>query len=215
MDKKASVLHTYNAVANAYQDKFMDLDIYNDTYDAFCKLIEKPHARIFEIGCGPGNITRYLLTQRPDFELLGIDLAPNMIQLAKANNPGARFEVMDCREISTLNTPFDGIMCGFCMPYLSREECAQLIQDSAALLQAGGIFYFSVIEDDYENSRFETSSNGQFTLFVYCHQADYLSEMLKPDFEMLEWTRILYPKADGSIQTHLIGIARRRQPPSC
>lgn len=39
----------------------MDLDLYNDTYDAFCQAVYKPGARIFEIGCGPGNITRYVL----------------------------------------------------------------------------------------------------------------------------------------------------------
>ena len=33
---------TWNKVAAAYQEKFMELDLYNDTYDAFCALIEKP-----------------------------------------------------------------------------------------------------------------------------------------------------------------------------
>ncbi|MBK8044287.1 MAG: isoprenylcysteine carboxylmethyltransferase family protein [Haliscomenobacter sp.] len=61
MDPYQITLHSWGKVASVYQDYFMDLDLYNDTYDAFCQAVYKPGARIFEIGCGPGNITRYVL----------------------------------------------------------------------------------------------------------------------------------------------------------
>src|SRR5688572_20967975 len=140
MNRYQTTFQTWNKIAGIYQDKFMDLDLYNDTYDAFCNLIGKPNAAIFEIGCGPGNITKYLLTKRPDFKIEAIDVAPNMIELAKENNPTADFNVMDCREIDTLTKTYDGIICGFCLPYLSKDDVAKLIQDSANLLSGGGIF---------------------------------------------------------------------------
>jgi trans-aconitate methyltransferase len=58
----------------------MDLDIYNSSYDQFVDLVAKPKARILDIGCGPGNITKYLLKKRPDFYVEGIDIAPNMVE---------------------------------------------------------------------------------------------------------------------------------------
>src|SRR5687767_9736318 len=119
MDRYEETRRIYDKVAGAYQEKFMELDLYDDTYDLFCELVPQPGAALFEIGCGPGNITRYLLNKRPDLRIEAIDLAPNMIALAQQNNPSASFSVMDCRDIDRIEKQFDGIVCGFCMPYLS------------------------------------------------------------------------------------------------
>ena len=188
----------------------MDLDLYNDTYDIFCNAIKVPHAKILEIGCGPGNITKYLLSKRPDLEIEAIDMAPNMIALAKVNNPTASFKVMDAREIDNITQQFDGIMCGFCLPYLSKEDCAKLINDCSGLLENNGILYLSAIEDVYEKSAMETSSDGQHSMFVYCHEADYLQEMLQNNgFELTDMIRKHYPKSDGTSATHLICLAKK------
>lgn len=211
MDKTQETKLVYDKVALAYQDKFMDLDLYNDSYNLFCKLLKKPNSSIFEIGCGPGNITKYLLSIRPDYQLQAIDLAPNMIKLAKINNPAAQFKVMDCREIDTLNVQFDGIICGFCMPYLSKEESYKLIKDCSALLTEGGIFYFSTIEGNYNESGYEHSSNGENKVFVHYYQKEYLLTSLKENnFEKTELFEKTYNKSDGSPSTHLIFITRKK-----
>ncbi|WP_210489108.1 class I SAM-dependent methyltransferase [Rufibacter aurantiacus] len=211
MDSYRVNLETWNKLAAAYQDKFMDLDLYNDTYDLFCGLITKANARILEIGCGPGNITRYILSKCPDFQLEAIDTAPNMIQLARENNPSATFKVMDAREIDTLPFAYAGIICGFCLPYLSRGDCAKLIKDAAQLLEGNGILYLSAIEGDYEKSGYETSSSGQDRMFVYYHQADYLTEELQANgFELVHLLRKAYQNSAGSPTTHLIFIVRKK-----
>ncbi|GGW39394.1 hypothetical protein [Arenibacter certesii] len=46
----------------AYQDKCIELDGYNTT---FTQLITKRNPTFLETGCGPGNITRYLLKKGP------------------------------------------------------------------------------------------------------------------------------------------------------
>jgi len=210
MDNFKTTIEAFNRLASAYQDKFMELDLYNDTYDAFCSLVQKQGARIFEIGCGPGNITRYILSKRPDFKVEAIDIAPNMVQLAKGNNPAASFRVMDCREIDTLADKFDAVIGGFCLPYLSKEDSVKLIKDTASLLHHGGIFYFSTIEDAYNKSGFETSGNGQNKLFIYYHQEDYLREMLRENaFTVVDLIRKSYPKADGTSSTHMIFLTRK------
>ncbi len=127
MDKTQSVREGFDKNAQAYQDRFMDFELYNDTFDFFCEQVKSPHAEVLDIATGPGNISRYLLNQRPDFRLLGIDLSPRMVELAKINNPSSHFQVFDCRELSRLNRSFDGIICGFGLPYLSKEEALKLI----------------------------------------------------------------------------------------
>ena len=210
MDNDDQTFQTWNKVASAYQDKFMNMDLYNDSYDIFCQLIEKSNPKIFEIGCGPGNITRYISGKRPDFKIEAIDIAPEMIQLAKVNNPNADFKIMDCKEMDSLTTTFDGIICGFCMPYLTKEDCVKLIANCSSILNNAGLFYFSIIEDDYKKSGFETSSDGQHKMFVYFHQQDYLQEALeKSGFETVHLLRIKYPKSNDVIDTHLIFIAQK------
>jgi len=196
--------------ALAYQSKFMDLDLYNDTYDKFCELLNQ-NSTVFEIGCGPGNITKYLLSKRPDLKIDGIDVAPNMIALAKENNPTAQFEVMDCRKINSISKKYDAVICGFCMPYLSENDCEKLIQDSANLLNNKGLFYFSTIEGDYQQSGYEASSNGQDKMYVYYYSEDFLQQAVKKNnLSCLEVKRKSYSKADGTVNTHLIFIAQKK-----
>jgi 2-polyprenyl-3-methyl-5-hydroxy-6-metoxy-1,4-benzoquinol methylase len=211
MDKYQITFNTWNKVASLYQEKFMDVDLYNDSYDKFCKEIKEVNPSILEVGCGPGNISKYLLKQRPDFRIKAIDVAHNMLQLAKKNNPTVQFEEMDGREIHRLKEKFDGIMVGFCLPYLSKEDAVKLIQDSFQLLNDNGLLYFSFIEGDYENSGYETGSSGD-KAFVYYHQEAYLKNVLQQQqFEVFEILHKDYPKGDTEIQTHCILIAKKRQ----
>jgi len=189
----------------------MDMDLYSDTYDLFCDLIDKKNAEIFEIACGPGNITKYLLTIRPDFRILGIDIASKMIDLAKINNPTAKFQLMDCRDIGRLDKKYDAIMCGFCLPYLSREESEKLISDAAGLLRSNGVLYLSTMEDDCNKSGFESPSfGGEDKMYIYYHQADYLTNALKNNgFKIIELQRKNYPEEDETFTTDLIIIAKK------
>jgi len=189
----------------------MDMNLYQDTLDLFCSLVEKMDAEIFEIACGPGNITKYLLTKRPDFKIFGIDFASNMIDLARINNPTAQFEIMDSRKISKIDKKFNAVMCGFCLPYLSKEEAIQLIDDVYKLLESEGVFYLSTMEDDYSKSGYqEASFGGEDKLFIYYHQADYLLKALKNSgFRIIELQYKDYPEKDGSITKDLIITAKK------
>jgi ubiquinone/menaquinone biosynthesis C-methylase UbiE len=146
MDKYERTIKTWDKLAEKYQDVFMDLSLYDDSYDAFCALLLKKDATILELGCGPGNITKYLLNKRPDYKIHATDAAPSMLALAEKNNPTATFEVLDCRNISVLKNKFDAVVCGFCLPYLSETDCFKLIKDSFQLLLHAGLVYISMID---------------------------------------------------------------------
>ncbi len=49
MDTYKETFETWNKVASLYQDKFMDMDLYNDTYDFICDSIVKDKADLLEI----------------------------------------------------------------------------------------------------------------------------------------------------------------------
>jgi 2-polyprenyl-3-methyl-5-hydroxy-6-metoxy-1,4-benzoquinol methylase len=210
MSHSESTIKTWDKLAEKYQKKFMDITLYDASYDLFCDSISNESATLLEIGSGPGNITKYLLSKHPNYKILATDVAPSMIELARINNPSAKFLVLDARNIDQINRKFDAIMCGFCLPYLSKEESIKLITDSHALLNDHGILYFSFIENDYGKSESQTSSDGEHTMFVYYHQADYLQKALdEANFKTLELLRISYEKTGNVFDTHSIFIVQK------
>lgn len=199
----------FDKSAKIYQDKFMDVSLYAEPLKLFCDNITPANASILDIACGPGNITRYLLDTRADYDVLGIDLSPNMLILASTNNPGAKFQLMDCREIDKIEQKFDGITCGFCLPYLTPEEAVELIANAAGLLKPGGVFYLStMVEDDHNKSRYQISSTGD-RVYVNYHQEEYLSEAFRENnLEMISLKRFGSPDNVEVKTTDLVLIGK-------
>jgi 2-polyprenyl-3-methyl-5-hydroxy-6-metoxy-1,4-benzoquinol methylase len=207
-DKTQAAVAIFNRLADVYQNKYMDQSLYHDTFDFFCKNIAAQNPNVLEIACGPGNITQYLLKVRPDLQIFGIDLAPNMIELAKQNNPTAHFEVMDAKTIGQLPQKYHAIMCGFCLPYLNKMEALQLIQDAVQILLPGGTIYLSTMENDYDKSAIQRASTGD-EMFIHFHEAAYLIPALEENgFSILDVQRKVYPDGNGNETIDLVLIAR-------
>lgn len=208
MDRSKAAADIFNKHASLYQDKFMDVSLYHDSFIFFCDSIKEEDAEVLELACGPGNITKYLLSRRPDLKIFGIDLAPHMVELAKQNNPSAKFEVMDCRQIKKLNTKYDAIMCGFCLPYLSKEETLKLIFDSSQLLNPNGVIYISTMEDYYSKSGLKKGSQGD-EIFMHYHEESYLVKSLGENGFKIEFTDRKNSTSNNEPVVDLILIAKK------
>ncbi len=204
MDRYEETFKTWNKIASLYQDKFIGMHLYDSSYDWVCASIKTIKAEILEIGCGPGNITKYLLSKRPDFRIYGIDIAPNMIALAKENNPTAEYDVMDCRQIEVLKKKFDGVVCGFCLPYLSQDDCDKLIKDSYKLLAENGLIYLSFVEGDPKDSAFQTSSDGDRVYFYYHSLDEMKARLVENKFRVIDTFQFNYRKSDSEEEIHTI-----------
>jgi SAM-dependent methyltransferase len=209
MDTVKETFDTWNKIAGLYEEKFMDLDLYNEGYDFFCASLSTQNPGVLELGCGPGNITRHLLQRRPDMSILATDIAPNMIELAKKNNPNAEFKLMDARALCQLNKTFDGIVAGFCLPYLSAGESAQLIQDAYESMFEKGIFYLSFIEGDPAKSGWMTGSTNDRVYFYYHNGDTLLQELRKAGFVILKTFNIPYTKSTGESELHDVLIVQK------
>ncbi|MFT6924074.1 MAG: putative TPR repeat methyltransferase [Crocinitomicaceae bacterium] len=209
MDQNKNAVEIFNKLAEAYQEKFMNVDLYANSFQFLSNAISIENPEILELACGPGNITKFLLNIRPDFKILGTDLSSNMIELAKVNNPSAEFKIMDSRETFLLKKSFDAVICGFLLPYLSKEESIQLIQNSASILHPNGLLYISTMEDECSKSGFTKGSSGD-QIFMHYHQADYLTEAIKSSgLEVLKTERIETKNEKGTVTVDLILIAKK------
>ncbi len=208
-DQYKKTIQTWKRIAKLYEEKFMDMDIYDDTYSLFCSELSKPNASILEIGCGPGNITRQLRSRLPQATILATDVASEMIEVAKNNVGNVQFEVLDAREINSLTEKFDAIISGFCVLYLDQSDLTTLIQHSAALLNDQGIIYLSFIEGDYSDSEVLERSNGDSMKVHYFQELDVFTLFEDHSIKPIQTIRVSYSLADGSEQIHLILLGRK------
>ena len=202
---------TWNSIAQLYEDKFMQLELYNDTYKNFCNTLSNAAASVLEIGCGPGNITRHILDINPQLKVLATDISKNMVDLAKRNNPEVEIQILDCRNLKTLQGKFDGIICGFTIPYLSKQDCSQLIADCCGLLTEDGAFYLSFVSGDYEKSGFISSSSGERTYFYYHELESIRQELEINELLVVDVIEKEYKKLDAGSELHTILIAKKSE----
>jgi 2-polyprenyl-3-methyl-5-hydroxy-6-metoxy-1,4-benzoquinol methylase len=204
-------LKTWNKLAGLYAEKFMELPIYNESYDIFIERIDSPNASILDIGCGPGNVSRYLYRKNPKWQFHGIDAAPNMLRLYEENISSSTVTLMDIRNLDDITGTYDGIVCGFCIPYLNTEETDRLVDTSAKLLCPEGILYLSFVEGDPAKSGLVTASTGDQTYFYYHHQDELIATLQKAGFEKATVLRVEFIRSPEQKEWHTILISKRQQ----
>src|SRR4029077_9047549 len=100
----------------------------------------KPGMRVLDLACGPGTLSRRLAMQvSPGGEVVGIDLAPGMIEVARAAKiPNARFEVMDIERLTFADGSFDAAACGHGLQF--APDLAVALRETRRVLRPNARF---------------------------------------------------------------------------
>lgn len=71
-------------------------DEYSVRFDVVTKVGDLNNSSILDVGCGFGGLYKYLISSKvKNFNYLGIDIVPKMVEIAKQKNPTGRFKVLD------------------------------------------------------------------------------------------------------------------------
>ncbi len=98
---------------------------------------------VVDVGCGSGILARELT--RAKFDVLGFDVSPAMIELARVTAPSARFEV--ARFAEAVLPPCEAIVSiGEVLNYGSFDEVRMFVANAARALRTGGVLLFDVAE---------------------------------------------------------------------
>jgi len=95
--------------------------------------------RVCDAGCGPCGHVSALLADL-GLDVLGIDLSPRCIELAKREQPGCRFEVMDQRAITPAPSRqlLDGLVSYYSLHDQPKRELADTLASWAAAIRPAG-----------------------------------------------------------------------------
>lgn len=105
-----------------------------------------PSGLIVDLGCGSGLLAE--LIDRVGYRVLGIDISPAMISIAKARVPRAEFRV---ESLFTAEIPACAavVSIGECLNYAFVDNCDRVLNDLCQrvfrALIPGGIFIFDVV----------------------------------------------------------------------
>jgi len=92
--------------------------------------------RIYDLGCGPGTITRMLAERWPDAAVTGIDSSADMLAKARKEAPSVAFELADIAHWSP-PAPADLLFTNATLHWL--DDHAALLPRLAAQLAPGGV----------------------------------------------------------------------------
>lgn len=192
-------LQTWDKLADLYWDKFSAIRLYDASYDAFLEALPvADNPAILDLCCGPGNISFYLQRQNPALHITLADASPNMVNKAIQMVPGATGKVLRTDEINQLEGPFDGIVFGFGIPFLSASEVVQCLTDCYTLLRPDGILYLSFVPGDHADSGLKTGSAGD--IITWCQQVG---------FSTVKTETIQYPVNEKSTNEHVVLLYRK------
>src|SRR5690606_23000251 len=100
---------------------------------------------------------------------------------------------------------FDGIICGFCIPYLTDSETKKLISDSYNLLNEKGILYISFVEGNPKDSEFKKGTHGNRVYFNYYDLTSLKTDLEEANFQILKTFRVDYTENEF----HTIVVAQK------
>ncbi len=112
--------------------------------DIFCeKAGLQPGNRVCEIGCGTGIFTK-LLVEKSGANIVGIDISPDLLEIAKTNysDPRVSYMLGDCMSPESLDVPldFDAVVTNSVLHHLEIPKALIAINQ---LLKPGGVFVCS------------------------------------------------------------------------
>lgn len=166
-DQHKNVARVFDHFASDYVDKFMDVSLYSNGLDR-CISTLPINARILDIGCGPGNISKYISDKFPSSSITGIDISAEMIKIAQRMIPSGNFIHGNVTQLADLEGDFDLIICGFILPYLEPQEVEQLIRQTSVKLKQGGILCVITMISD-ENNILERTSEQLESCTIHMH----------------------------------------------
>jgi SAM-dependent methyltransferase len=192
---------SYDQVAVEYAEKFKnemdDKPFDRDCLDRLAREV-RDLGSICDMGCGPGQIARYL--HRQGVDVLGVDLSPRMVAEAQRLNPEIHFHQGDMLALPDADQSWGGIAAFYCIIHIPREQIVDALREMKRVLKPGGVLLITFHigqEIKHLDEWWEKPVNLDFAFYEPEEMEDWLKEA---GYE-LEETLVREPNPDVEVAT--------------
>ena len=201
---------SYDSVAAEYADRFKD-EMDDKPFDRDCldRLAREVGGLgpICDLGCGPGQIARYL--HRQGVKTLGVDLSPNMVAEAQRLNPEIPFHQGDMSSLPDADNSWGGIAAFYCIIHIPGEHVVATLGGMRRVLKPGGVLLvtFHIGEEiKHIDEWWEKPVNLDFAFYL----PDQMESRLKEaGFDLVD-TRVREPNPEVEVATRRAYVFARK-----
>ena len=141
---------------------------------------------VADVGCGPGRITAHL--RQLGVDAFGIDLSPGMIEVARRDHPGLRFELGSMTDLALAGASMAGLVAWYSLIHVPDDEISRVFAHFQRVLRPGGPLLLGFHVGD--ESTLITRGYGGHSMRVFVHRR-------QPD-QMIAWLN----DAGFAVETH-------------
>ncbi|MFC7818365.1 class I SAM-dependent DNA methyltransferase [Streptomyces sp. NPDC057367] len=174
---------SYDTVAASYADQVRDLlDRTPEERAVLALFADLVRSRgggpVADVGCGPGRITAHL--HRLGVDAFGIDLSPGMVEAARRDHPGLRFELGSMTDLDVSDGSVAGLVAWYSLIHIPDTQIGTVFEHFHRVLRPGGPLLIGFHVGD--TSKLKTEGYGGHPMKVHVHRrrhsqmADWLDE---------------------------------------
>jgi len=205
-DYRVVTRQSYDNTASLYQQNTIKLGPEIKAKVFFSYL--PPHSKILDLGCGPGRDAQYFVEK--GHEVVGVDISPQMIALARESVPKAQFFVSDIESFHLDPESVDAIWASASLLHVSKQAIPNVLANLYRILKPGGIFYVSMKKGAGDEIKADQRYGGVEKFWNYVSEDELAHLLTKHGFHILEQET---QKKLTSYQTHpWISVISKKDP---
>jgi len=199
MQPQEKIIKTYNATAESYAATRID-ELSKKHFD---RLILKEFARLnkdkgtcADFGCGPGQTTKFLFDADVK-DIIGIDISPEMVNVAQKIFPYIKFETGDLLALPYKANHFASAVAFYAIVHFDYDQIAKAFKEVNRVLKKDAHFLFSFhVGDDMVH--FDKANDIDVDIDLYLLKTNRILELLGDNkFKIIDaMERLPYPDVE-------------------
>ena len=207
MDWLDETRSSYDTVAVNYADLVrgsMDrLPVLRSVLVMFAELV-RGAAPVLDIGCGPGHISAVL--QDLGLEVIGVDLSPVMIDLARSEHPGPRYDVASMTDLPYGDGSAGGALLFWSLIHIPDDTVPTVLAEVFRVLRPGAVVTIGFHVGDRVNRKTSGYGGLPMQLDVHLRPVQTVADAVQSSGFHVEMTSTIDP---GAATPGGVVVARR------
>ncbi|MBS0028306.1 class I SAM-dependent methyltransferase [Chitinophaga sp. 22321] len=188
MNSQEKVLHCYNQVASDYAIERWD-ELTRKQVDRLLlkefAAINKDKGLCADFGCGPGQTTKYLYDNGLK-NIVGVDLSPEMVNVAKKLSPQINFETGDLLNIAYPSEHLGSVLAFYAIVHFTLDQVGKCFAEINRVLKTNGEFLFSFHVGE-EIVHFDKAHDKEIDVDLFFFKTDDIIALLqKTGFKIID-----------------------------